>query len=188
MTGTHARKSPRPATSSPSTLTHTGVGADVGNADCADLIVPTLMHALRSWRFRLATSAQSCWRWLLLRLALLLARRTLFPISATALEQTRWYLDGVSPWELCPTSHLNPPCLNSVRTDVRGPRILPTSPACNPVPPGRPRTTSAQSRGRHNGRSAMMLASVGGARRPPSVASLGRCAERYARHATGEAC
>jgi hypothetical protein len=143
------------ATSSPSTLTHTRRWCRRRhNADCADLrIVPTLIqHALRSRRFRLATSAQSCSdAWLhFCASAPLPARRTcLLPDPRRRGWSEHAGRMGFRPRAAVPNFAPQPPCLTSVRTGAcAASRIVPTSPACNPVPPGRPRTTSAQSRGR----------------------------------------
>jgi hypothetical protein len=117
--------------------------------DCADLrIVPTwTRHAWRSGRFLPATSAQSCPGARLhscfsarLRAGLLAATRILrAAIGVKALARMRCRLGSAVR-----CSHVNSRCLSSVPPAAgAASRIVPTSPACNPVLPGRPRTTSA---------------------------------------------
>jgi hypothetical protein len=125
-------------------------------ADCADLrIVPTLTrHALRSGRFLLATSAQSC-PGARLHSCASARLRAGFACCYPDPRRRDWSesagTDEVSPGQPCVASHVNLRCLSSVPHAAAGAsRIVPTSAACKPVLPGRPRTRSAQSPGRHN--------------------------------------
>jgi hypothetical protein len=95
-------------------------------------------------------------RAVLLRLGAI-ARRTclLSPILGDALENESAGTDEVPPsGQRCSASHVNSRYLSSVhaRADTAS-RIVPISSASNPAVSARPRTTSAQSPGRHNRRS-----------------------------------